>query len=144
MLKIDEPMDVFAGHGVAGVVGLLFNALFGATYITGLDGVNVASSTNRGGWLDHNYRQLYIQVAYIVATSAYSFVLSAILAFAIHKIPGLHLHVDLQAEHGGLDTDQVGEYLYSYSELGQEYLARKSRFCLHMIDETGDIAAAVD
>ena len=33
-------MDVFAEHGIAGVVGLLFNALFAADYIIGLDGVN--------------------------------------------------------------------------------------------------------
>jgi len=33
-------MDVFAEHGIAGILGLLANALFSATYIIGLDGVS--------------------------------------------------------------------------------------------------------
>ena len=82
-------MDVFAEHGIAGMVGLTFNALFAADYIIGLDGVN--TGVINGGWLNHNYRQLYVQVAYIVACTGYAFVMSAILALIINFIPGLHL-----------------------------------------------------
>lgn len=114
-------MDVFAEHGVAGMVGLIFNALFAADYIIGLDGVNSGIIT--GGWLNHNYKQLYIQVAYIVAVTAYSFVVSAILAFGINAIPGLKLRASEEAELLGMDDDQLGEFAYDYVEVRRDYLA---------------------
>lgn len=114
-------MDVFAEHGVAGMVGLLFNALFAASYIIGLDGVNVGNTP--GGWVEHNWKQLYIQIAYIAAATAYSFVVSAIIAFLINKVPGLHLRASEEAELLGMDDDQLGEFAYDYVEVRRDYLA---------------------
>jgi Amt family ammonium transporter len=114
-------MDVFAEHGVAGMVGLIFNALFAADYIIGLDGVN--TGIINGGWLNHNYKQLYIQVAYIVACTGYAFVVSALLAFIINLIPGLHLRASEEAELLGMDDDQLGEFAYDYVEVRRDYLA---------------------
>jgi len=114
-------MDVFAEHGIAGMVGLVFNALFGADYIIGLDGVN--AGVINGGWLNHNYKQLYIQVAYIVACTIYAFVVSAILAFLINLVPGLHLRASEEAELLGMDDDQLGEFAYDYVEVRRDYLA---------------------
>ncbi|OWP07003.1 ammonium transporter [Marssonina coronariae] len=119
-IRIDDSMDVFAEHGVAGMVGLLFNALFGADYIIGLDGVNNGIS---GGWLNHNYKQLYVQVAYVVAVTAYAFVVSAILAYGINAVPGLHLRASEEAELLGMDDDQLGEFAYDYVEVRRDYLA---------------------
>jgi Amt family ammonium transporter len=112
---------VFAEHGIAGIVGLVFNAFFAADYIIGLDGVN--AGVINGGWLNHNWKQLYIQIAYIVACTAYSFVVSALLAFAINKIPGLHLRASEEAELLGMDDDQLGEFAYDYVEVRRDYLA---------------------
>lgn len=114
-------MDVFAEHGVSGIVGLLFNALFGDDAIIGLDGVNTGSGI--GGWVIHNWKQMYIQIAYIVATSAYTFVVSAIIAFAINAIPGLNLRASEEAELLGMDDDQLGEFAYDYVEVRRDYLA---------------------
>ncbi|KAF3480318.1 ammonium transporter MeaA [Arthroderma uncinatum] len=127
-MGIDDSMDVFAEHGVAGIVGLLFNALFGSDAIVGLDGVSVGAKnpttgTAVGGWIIHNYRQLYIQLAYIVAAAGYSFVVSAIIAYAINVIPGLKLRVSEQAELLGMDDDQLGEFAYDYVEVRRDYLA---------------------
>jgi len=113
-------MDVFAEHGVAGIVGLIFNAFFGADYIIGLDGVNNGIT---GGFLNSNWKQLYIQIAYIVACTAYSFVVSALLAYAINYIPGLHLRASEEAELLGMDDDQLGEFAYDYVEVRRDYLA---------------------
>ena len=60
-IRIDDAMDVFAEHAVGGMVGLLANAIFGADYIVGLDGVttgatNPTTGTGIGGWIIHNYR----------------------------------------------------------------------------------------
>jgi len=95
-------MDVFAEHGVAGIIGLIFNALFATDAIIGLDGVNVGTD---GGWLTHNYRQLYIQIAYIVAASGYAFVVSALIAYLINITPGLKLRASEEAELLGMDDD---------------------------------------
>lgn len=121
-------MDVFAEHGVAGIVGLIFNALFGTDAVLGLDGVNTGSTNDTtntpvGGWIIHNYRQLYIQIAYIVAASAYTFVVSAIIAYVINLIPGLHLRASEEAELLGMDDDQIGEFAYDYVEVRRDYLA---------------------
>ena len=114
-------MDVFAEHGVAGILGLMANALFGATYIIGLDGVNTGIIT--GGWIDHSYKQFYIQLAYVVAATGYSFVVSLILAGAINYIPGLRLRASEEAELLGMDDDQLGEFAYDYVEVRRDYLA---------------------
>jgi ammonium transporter, Amt family len=114
-------MDVFAEHGVAGMLGLLANGIFGAAYIIGLDGVN--TGLYPGGWIEHNYKQLYIQFAYICAVTAYAFVVSAILAFVIDKIPGLKLRASQEAELLGMDDDQLGEFAYDYVEVRRDYLA---------------------
>ncbi len=114
-------MDVFAEHGVAGMIGLIFNALFGATYIIGLDGVNTGIIV--GGWLNQNWKQLYIQIAYIVACTAYAFVMSALIAYGINYIPGLHLRASEEAELLGMDDDQLGEFAYDYVEVRRDYLA---------------------
>jgi Amt family ammonium transporter len=114
-------MDVFAEHGIAGMIGLFFNGLFGANYIIGLDGVN--TGIINGGFPNHNWKQLYIQSAYIVAVTAYVFVVSTIICFAIDKIPGLHLRASEHAELLGMDDDQLGEFAYDYVEVRRDYLA---------------------
>ncbi|CAG8921455.1 unnamed protein product [Penicillium salamii] len=120
-IRIDDSMDVLAEHGIAGIVGLIFNALFGDDSIVGLDGVNTGSAV--GGWVIHNYKQLYIQIAYIVATASYAFVMSAIIAYAINAIPGLNLRASEEAELLGMDDDQLGEFAYDYVEVRRDYLA---------------------
>lgn len=120
-LKIDDTMDVFAEHGIAGMLGLMANALFGATYIIGLDGVN--TGIIQGGWLDHNWRQFYVQLAYICAATGWSFVVSLLLAYLVNIIPGLHLRASEEAELLGMDDDQLGEFAYDYVEVRRDYLA---------------------
>lgn len=120
-LRIDDSMDVFAEHGLAGMIGLLANAMFGASYVYGLDGVNA----NYGpvGWIEQNWKQLYIQVAYICATTAYTFTVSLLLAYGINLVPGLKLRASEEAELLGMDDDQLGEFAYDYVEVRRDYLA---------------------
>ncbi len=103
------------------MIGLMANALFGATYIIGLDGVNTGAIT--GGWINHKYKQFYIQFAYVLAATGWSFVMSYIIASLINLIPGLHLRATDEAELLGLDDDQLGEFAYDYVEVRRDYLA---------------------
>lgn len=114
-------MDIFAEHAVGGILGLMANALFGATYIIGLDGVNTGIII--GGWIDHNWRQFYVQLAYILAATGWSFVVSLLIAYAVNYIPGLHLRASEEAELLGMDDDQLGEFAYDYVEVRRDYLA---------------------
>lgn len=118
LCRVDDSLDVLAEHGIAGIIGLIFNALFGSADVIGYDNVTV----HDGGWLDHNYKQLYIQIVYILATAAYSGVVTAILCFVINKIPGLHLRIDYAAEEAGCDEDQIGEFAYDYVEVRRDFL----------------------
>lgn len=69
-----------------------------------MDGVNVGF---KGGWLDHNWKQLYIQFAYVCACCGYVFVVTAALAKAMSYIPGFDLRASERAEVVGMDEDQV-------------------------------------
>jgi ammonium transporter, Amt family len=131
LVKIDDSLDVFAEHGVGGMVGLLFNAFFGSSTIIGLDGVNMGFI---GGFLDSNWRQLYVQIAYIVACTAYAFVMSAIIAKLIDFVPGLKLRASEEAELLGMDDDQHGEFSYDYVEVRRDFLA----WSPHQQEQTSD------
>ena len=120
LLRIDDSMDVFAEHGIAGIVGLLFNAVFAAGSVIGLDGVNTGAT---GGWVDRNWAAMYIQLAYIAACSGWAFAVSAGIAHAINAIPGLALRASERAELLGMDDDQLGEFAYDYVEIRRDYLA---------------------
>lgn len=114
---------MFAEHGIGGILGLLANGLFSATYIIGLDGVNADQSLYPGGWIVKNWKQLYKQFAYIIAVMVYSFAVSTFLAVAINYIPGLKLRASEEAELLGMDDDQLGEFAYDYVEVRRDYLA---------------------
>ena len=103
------------------MLGLMANALFGANYIIGLDGVSTGIID--GGWVNSNYKQFYIQLAYVLAATGYAFTMSAILASIINYIPGLHLRASEEAELLGMDDDQLGEFAYDYVEVRRDYLA---------------------
>jgi Amt family ammonium transporter len=121
-VNIDDSLDVLAEHGIAGVLGLLANGIFSDNSIIALDGVN-GLGLYPGGWIKHNYKQLYKQFAYCIACAAYAFVMSTTIAFVINFIPGLHLRASEEAELLGMDDDQLGEFAYDYVEVRRDYLA---------------------
>ncbi|SCU80071.1 LADA_0B04896g1_1 [Lachancea dasiensis] len=118
-LKVDDSMDILAEHGIAGVVGLFFNGLFAADWVVGMDGV----TDHDGGWVTHNYKQMYKQIAYIAAVYGYGIVVTALICFVIDKIPGLALRATEEAEQQGLDEDQIGEFAYDYVEVRRDYFS---------------------
>ena len=73
--------------------------------------------------MDGNYVVMGWQIAAIVSSSAYAFVMSAIIAKAIDLIPGLKLRASEEAELLGMDDDQHGEFSYDYVEVRRDFLA---------------------
>ncbi|KAG1716766.1 hypothetical protein ID866_364 [Astraeus odoratus] len=110
-LEIDDTFDIFAQHAVGGIIGLLFNGLFGSQAIIALDGVN----TNvPGGWVDKNWKQLYIQLVYVCAGCVYTFVATVNIAKIINVIPGLQLRTPPDGESLGLDEVEASRVPLRY------------------------------
>ncbi|CAE6538349.1 unnamed protein product [Rhizoctonia solani] len=110
VLRYDECLDVFACHGVGGIVGNLLTGLFAETSIARLD----ASLNIKGGWLNHNYAQLAYQLADSTAGFAYSFVVTTLILWAFHYIPFLRLRTNEEAEIVGMDKNDMGELAYDF------------------------------
>ncbi|AOA62523.1 Ammonium transporter [Komagataella phaffii CBS 7435] len=117
--RVDDSMDVLAEHGIAGVIGLVFNALFGSATVIGYDGL----TEHEGGWIDHNWKQLYKQIAFIFACIGYSMAITALICFILNRIPFLQLRASEEAEEKGMDEDQIGEFAYDYVEVRRDFLA---------------------
>lgn len=82
-LKIDDALDLFAIHGVAGIVG---------SFLTGVFANQDYSS--RGGWVHRNWKQVGYQLLGSVVAFAYCFILTCFFLYVIDLIPGLHLRID--------------------------------------------------
>ncbi|KAG6874002.1 hypothetical protein C0995_007959 [Termitomyces sp. Mi166 len=106
----DDVLDVFAIHGIGGIVGNILTAFFAQASIAGFDGVTVIP----GGWIDHHYIQLGYQLADSVAGVAYTFVVTTIILWVMHCIPGLSLRASEEAEILGIDEAEMGEFMYDY------------------------------
>ena len=82
-LGIDDALDIFAIHGIAGIIGCLLTGLFANK-----------EYGSQGGWVSHHWIQLGYQVLGCVVTAVYVFFLSCVLLYVIDCIPGLHLRID--------------------------------------------------
>ncbi|GAA5945587.1 hypothetical protein JCM3775_000532 [Rhodotorula graminis] len=112
----DDAMDIYACHGVAGIVGLVFTGVFAQAEIAALDGYTVIP----GGWLDGNYIVVGYQFAYICAVWGWTFVMSYILMTLINLIPGCKFRVDEEGEIIGVDDVEMGEWSYDFIQLRRE------------------------
>lgn len=111
-LKYDDAFDVFAVHGVGGVVGNILTGVFAQAKIAGLDGV-----TNiQGGWLDGHWIQVGYQLADSTAGMTWSFCVTYLILIIMNKIPGLNLRADAEHEHSGLDIAELGETCYGHMD----------------------------
>ena len=94
-LKADDSLDAFGLHGVGGIVGAILTAFFASEFIMG----DAAPSNLMS--------QLWVQVEGVLATIAYS----AVLTFIILKVIDLTIGIRVAAEDErmGLDLSQHGE-----------------------------------
>jgi Amt family ammonium transporter len=95
----DDALDVFGVHGLSGVWGAIATGIFASPAINGAAGL-----------LFGNPNQLTIQIISIIATAAYAFVVSIILAKILDKTIGIR--VDEKEEIGGLVANLHNESGY--------------------------------
>lgn len=97
--RIDESLDVFACHGVGGMLGMIATGIFATSSVAG-----------KSGLIDGNVTQIAIQLLAIIVTAAFSFVVSWLVAKIIQVTMGLRVKED--EEMVGLDISQHGERAY--------------------------------
>ena len=101
---IDDSLDVFAVHGVGGIVGTLLLGLF---ISTSLGGTGYGEGMTPGG-------QLGAQALGIGVVALWSAVLTAILALAINIV--LPMRVKKKDEIEGLDITSHGERGWQFGD----------------------------
>ncbi|KAG9015397.1 hypothetical protein FRB94_000001 [Tulasnella sp. JGI-2019a] len=117
-IRIDDALDLLDQHAVAGTIGLIFNGIFAADYIIALDGVNTSV---KGGFMQHNFKQLYIQVAYIWAVGTYVFIVTVAICKFVDILPGCHLRCSDEAEVMGMDEADIGEFVADFVEVQRAF-----------------------
>jgi Amt family ammonium transporter len=104
MLGYDDALDAFGVHGIGGIWGGILTGLFARPNIGG-EGV--------AGAFYGNPKQLGIQLAGILFTMAFSFIMTMIilvpLDFILKAVTGQGVRVSEEVEDAGLDISEHGE-----------------------------------
>ena len=101
--RLDDSLDVLAGHGVGGITGALLTGVFAEKAWGGTDGL-----------LHGNPGQFVTQSIGVLATIVYSAVVSFILLKAIGAVSALA--ATNKAQGMGMDITQHGEEAYTHGE----------------------------
>jgi ammonium transporter, Amt family len=103
--RIDDSLDVFAGHGVGGLTGAL---------LTGVLAQKLWNPAGSNGLLFGNPHQLAVQALACLSAAAYA----GIMTFGILKVLGLlmSLRAVPRLEGVGMDLSQHGEEAYASGE----------------------------
>lgn len=96
-LKIDDSLDVFAVHGVGGILGSLLLAIFASE---SLGGTGYAEGFGMGS-------QMLTQIMGVAVVAVYSAVVTVIIGYAISMV--IPMRVNEEAERDGLDISSHGE-----------------------------------
>jgi Amt family ammonium transporter len=99
--RVDDALDVFACHGVAGIAGALLTGVFASK------AVNAAGAD---GLLAGNGRLVLVQGAAILTTIGVAAPVTALILGAIKTLA--NLRVSLQDELTGVDLSEHGEHAY--------------------------------
>lgn len=96
-LKIDDSLDVFAVHGVGGMLGSLLLAIFASE---SFGGVGYAEGAGMGS-------QLWVQLKGVAIVAVYSAVVTLIIGYMVSMV--LPMRVSEDQERDGLDISSHGE-----------------------------------
>jgi len=119
-LGYDDALDAFGVHGIGGIWGGI---------VTGLM-ANPAVTEGAAGAFYGNPKQLGIQLAGIVVTMAFSFVMTLVIIVPLDLIlkaaTGKGMRVSEEAEELGLDLSEHGESMMPTKDIGRPFDAATS------------------
>ena len=95
-VNLDDALDVFAVHGIGGIVGLIGTGVFATS----------------GGLINGSSDLLVENLIMIVSTIAYSLIVSIVILKILDMIPGLGLRSEETEEDQGLDLSDHSERGY--------------------------------
>jgi Amt family ammonium transporter len=107
-LMVDDSLDVFPVHGVGGIIGTLMAGIFASSALGVFSGQGYAPGMDMGS-------QLGVQALGVLATGAYTAVVTYALLKLVQKMVGLR--VSAEAESSGLDTVEHNERGYDLGTL---------------------------
>ena len=99
-LKIDDSLDVFAVHGIGGMIGSILVSILATDIFSGLglnDGMTIVS-------------QIYVQILCVLITIIWTAIGSFLILKSISFFMSLRVNEDLEVE--GLDMSEHGEKGY--------------------------------
>jgi Amt family ammonium transporter len=107
--SVDDTLDVFACHGVAGIVGALLTGVFASKAVNpaGADGL-----FNGGG-----FHQVGVQALAVVVTMVLSGTLTVGILVAMQAV--MKVRSSIASEVIGLDSSEHGEEAYHAGDLGE-------------------------
>ena len=105
--QVDDSLDVFACHGVAGIVGALLTGVFATT------AVNPAGAD---GWLAGNPGQLLTQLAAVLVTIVFAAGATVVTLGVVNAVSAIR--VSIADEIAGADLSEHGEAAYGGGERG--------------------------
>jgi Amt family ammonium transporter len=101
--RLDDSLDVFAGHGIGGMSGALLTGVFALKAWGGTDGV-----------IGGNPAQLGIQAVGVCASLVYAGVMTLVILKALGAV--MPLRSETRAEGIGMDVSEHGEEAYTSGE----------------------------
>ena len=103
--RLDDSLDVFAGHGVGGITGALLTGVFAS---------KAFNSAGNDGLLAGNAGQLATQALGVGVSVVYAGVMTLVILKALGAV--VALRSDARTEGLGMDVSQHGEEAYSSGE----------------------------
>ena len=95
-VSLDDALDVFAVHGLGGMLGLIGTGIF----------------ATEGGLIDGQSKLFFANLLLIVSTAFYSLLVTIIILKLIELLPGIQLRSSINEEDNGLDISDHGERAY--------------------------------
>ena len=95
-VSLDDALDVFAVHGLGGMLGLIGTGIF----------------ATEGGLIDGQSKLFIANLLLIVSTAFYSLLVTVIILKLIEFLPGIQLRSSTAEEDNGLDISDHGERAY--------------------------------
>src|SRR5438876_1093971 len=99
--RLDDSLDVFSCHGLAGMAGAM---------LTGVFATKVANPAGGDGWIAGNFAQMGIQLVAVLAAIAIAAVGTAVIMMVVNATLGAKAGVKEQLT--GLDLSEHGEEAY--------------------------------
>jgi ammonium transporter, Amt family len=127
LLRLDDSLDAFGVHGVAGAFGSIATGLFATPFINGLARTGLLATPEGGiGFTASGMALLTDQALAVAAVAAYTLLATFALLWVTDKLIGLR--VPAEAEQVGLDLYEHGEKAYHQADLPGPVPAKAVRF----------------